>query len=67
MGEDNEIVDDVFVPKTNEDNWTAGPDGDNVKKQQSFDSMVSEALETKLLDALQEAVVVCTLTDTVAS
>ena len=55
VGEDNEIVDDVFVPKTNEDNWTAGPDGDNVKKQQSFDSMVSEAMETKLLDARAEA------------
>ena len=55
VGEDNEIVDDVFVPKTNEDNWTAGPDGDNVQKQQSFDSMVSEAMETKLLDARAEA------------
>lgn len=51
---ESEVPKDVFVRKGNDEEWIAGADGSNIKNL-SFDKMVSEAMETKKLNAREEA------------
>jgi hypothetical protein len=44
VGDENDVSDDAFVPKTNDPEWVAGKDGSNYKTVKSFDQMKEAAL-----------------------